>query len=104
MAGVLERVKQPEFQSSPLPTDHIRFVTWTTRYNHCFWITVDGMEKQYERAEVDAERTNDGRDVTVKTANVSRLIVDGGQTFTLDGRKFAKRIQLGAASVREAGR
>ena len=73
----------------PRVPDHIRFVTWTTRYNRCFWVTVDGMEKQYERAEVDAERTHDGRDVTVKTAHVSRLILDGGETVTLDGRKFA---------------
>jgi len=70
-------------------TDHIRFVTWTTRYNHCFWVTVDGIEKQYERAEVDAERTNDGRDVSVKTSHVSRLALDSGQTITLDGQKFA---------------
>jgi dienelactone hydrolase len=69
-------------------TDRIRFVTWTTRFNHCFWITVDGMEKQYQRAEVDAERSNDGREVTVKTINVSRLLLDQGQTITLDGQKF----------------
>ncbi len=73
----------------PRVPDHIRFVTWTTRYNRCFWVTVDGMEKQYERAEVDAERTPDGRDVTVKTAHVSRLILDGGETIAIDGQKFA---------------
>jgi dienelactone hydrolase len=74
--------------AQPRNTDHIRFVTWTTRYNRCFWVTVDGMEKQYERAEVDAERAHDGRDVTVKTAHVSRLILDQGGTVTIDGQKF----------------
>jgi len=31
-----------ERQTSP---DHIRFVTYTTRYNECFWITLDQLEK-----------------------------------------------------------
>ena len=75
--------------AQPRDTDRIRFVTWTTRYNHCFWVTVDGMEKQYERAEVEAELKNDGRQVAVKTAHVSRLILRRGQTVVLDGQKFA---------------
>jgi len=36
--------------------DHIRFVTYTTRYNRCFWVAVDGLDRHYERAEVDARR------------------------------------------------
>ena len=43
---------------------HIRFVTYTTRYNRCFWITVEEMEKHYERADVDRARreAHDGDD------------------------------------------
>ena len=37
--------------------DHIRFVTYTTRYNRCFWVSLDGLGQHYQRAEVDAERT-----------------------------------------------
>src|SRR5262249_3482117 len=29
--------------------DHIRFVTFTTRYNRAFWLTVDALEQQYSR-------------------------------------------------------
>lgn len=74
--------------AQPRNSDKIRFVTWTTRYNRCFWVTVDGLEKHYERAEVDAERTDDGRTVTAKTTNVSRLILEQGQKVALDGQKF----------------
>jgi pimeloyl-ACP methyl ester carboxylesterase len=41
-------------QSSP---DHIRFITYTTRYNRSYWVSLDGLEKHYERADIDAERT-----------------------------------------------
>jgi hypothetical protein len=57
-------------QTSP---DHIRFLTYTTRYNKDYWVSVDGMGKLYERAEVDAERTAGGSTYKIKTNNVTRL-------------------------------
>src|ERR1041385_8335812 len=33
----------------------IHFETWTLRYNHMHWIQIDGLEKHWERARVDAE-------------------------------------------------
>jgi hypothetical protein len=53
--------------------DRIRFVTWTTRYNRCFWVTLDGLETHYERAEVDAERSSDRSAYKVTTKNLERL-------------------------------
>ena len=64
----------------------IRFVTYTTRYNRCFWITVEGMEKHYERADVNAERQ--GNRAAVTTKNVSRIKVDGTGAVSLDGQEF----------------
>jgi pimeloyl-ACP methyl ester carboxylesterase len=58
---------------------HLRFVTYTTRYNHCYWITVEGLERTYERAEVDA--TQAGKQFTVSTKNVSRLRRTGSGGF-----------------------
>jgi len=57
-------------QSSP---DHIRFLTYTTRYNRCYWVSLDGLEKHYERAEVDARRTAGGAALDIKTKNLTRL-------------------------------
>ena len=93
---------------------HLRFVTYTTRYNRCYWITVEGLEKTYERADVDA--TREGRQFTVSTKNVSRLKLAGSGAFEIDGQKVASqaadpefekkggkwRVSNGAASLQKA--
>ena len=55
--------------------DHIRFLTYTTRYNKSFWVTIDGLTKHYERADVDAKRLSGGTSYTIKTTNVARLVL-----------------------------
>src|SRR5437868_13799430 len=55
--------------------DHIRFVTYTTRYNHDYWVSLDGLEYHYERAEVDATRSGDGKSYDIKTKNLTRLVL-----------------------------
>src|SRR5262249_16980108 len=58
------------------------FVTYTTRFNRAFWITVEGLERHYSRAEVDATRD------AITTKNVARIRVDGPGPVTLDGQRF----------------
>src|SRR6185436_3217186 len=53
----------------------IRFRTFTTRYNQSYWLTVDGIEKHYQRAEVDAKRSGDGKQYEITTTNVARLVL-----------------------------
>ena len=75
--------------------DHIRFVTYTTRFNHCFWVNVDGLEHHYERADVDAHL--DGDLLTVKTSNVSRLNLScprQPKTVDIDGQKMPYSMAL----------
>src|SRR5262249_14994618 len=48
-----------------------RFVTYTLKYPSCSWVEIIGLDRHYERALVDAERTETG--FTVKTENVSAL-------------------------------
>jgi pimeloyl-ACP methyl ester carboxylesterase len=64
------------------PPEHVRFVTYTTRYSQAFGIAIEGLEKQYERAEID------WRPGTVKTVNISRLRVPDRGSLTVDGQKF----------------
>jgi len=52
-----------------IPT-HVLFHTWTLRYPEMRWVRIDGMEKHWSRAEVDAA-IDDG--VVIKTRNVSAL-------------------------------
>ena len=76
-------------QSSP---GHIRFVTYTTRYNRDYWVTVDGLEKHYERAEIDAQRGEGGRRYEIKTRNITRLTLretDQAHELQIDGKRIA---------------
>ncbi len=65
---------------------NIRFVTYTTRFNRCFWITVEELDRHYERAEVTANR--EAARTAVTTRNVARIKVDGSGPLSLDGQEF----------------
>ena len=68
----------------------VRFVTYTERYNKCFFVTVDQLERDYQRAQVDAKATD--ASLGVKTKNVARLTLNGApalKTFVIDGQSFA---------------
>ena len=66
-------------------------MTYTARYNRCHWAAVEALENHYQRTEVDARRSADSRQYTVRTKNVARLRLSesapGGE-FQLDGQKF----------------
>ena len=49
----------------------VRFATYTMKYPSCSWVSIAGLQRHYERATVDAERTDDG--FKVKTSNVRVL-------------------------------
>jgi hypothetical protein len=55
----------------PMPRK-VRFTTWTLRYNQMRWVTVDGLDKHWERARVDAAFVTP-RLLELDTANVSAL-------------------------------
>ncbi len=68
----------------PMPAK-IRFTTWTLQYNESHWVTVDGMEKHWERARVEAELT-DGS-IKATTVNVTGVTFNAKQPkVTLDGQ------------------
>jgi hypothetical protein len=54
----------------------------TERYNHCFWVTVDQLERDYERGQVDAKQGE------VTTRNVARLTLHGEKPVKIDGQSF----------------
>ncbi|HEU0038790.1 MAG TPA: prolyl oligopeptidase family serine peptidase [Verrucomicrobiae bacterium] len=60
---------------NPVP-DHVRFTTWTLRYNQMNWVTVDGLEQHWERARVDAVLDDDDNSVKVTTKNVAAMTLD----------------------------
>lgn len=50
---------------------HVRFLTYTMRYPSCYWVEILGLDKHYEKALVDARKTDEG--FTVATTNVRAL-------------------------------
>lgn len=53
----------------------VRFVTYTLRYNQMKWLTVDGLNQHWERAEVDAQITGPSA-MIVTTKNVAAFSID----------------------------
>ena len=79
--------------------EHVRFVTYTTRFNQCGWVTVDALEKFYERADVDARFSNKGSQLDIKTRNVTRLVLPDqpqGPRLTINGQRLQLRPHLHA--------
>jgi hypothetical protein len=70
--------------------DHLRCVTYTTRFNQCHWLVFDGLDAHYQRAEIDATRSGDLKKYTLTTNNVSRLQLSGAPAaYTIDGQTLS---------------
>ncbi len=86
--------------------DHIRFVTWTTRYNTCFWVSLDGLAKQYQRSEIDAARSNGGKDYQITTKNLTRLTLrefPGTASIKIDGTAIQVKSDLKQVTLEKIG-
>ncbi len=83
---VSERFIEEAVAKGLTPPAHVRFVTYTTRFNRAFWITVEELERHYQRADVDGNRA--GNRTVVTTKNVARIHVDGPGALSLDGQDF----------------
>ncbi len=59
---------------NPVPRQ-VKFTTWTLRYNKMLWVTVDALDRHWERARVDAEIQNE-TSLAIKTSNVSGLSIE----------------------------
>jgi len=87
-AQMINDFNNANLQRGRVVPDQIRFVTYTLRYNHDFWITVDGLQQQYDKAQVDATRDAAKANYILKTQNVSRLVIDDAaqaKQITIDG-------------------
>jgi hypothetical protein len=79
----------------------VRFTTWTLRYNTCKWVSIDQMEKHWERARVDAF-IDAPNHLSIHTTNVTQLTLsfprEGGP---LDAKQVKVKIddQTLAASL-----
>jgi dienelactone hydrolase len=59
----------------PVPRS-LSFTTYTLRYNRCFWVVLEGLDRHWERARVNAEL--DGKGVKLQTEGVNALTLSMG--------------------------
>lgn len=79
----------------PQPKE-IRFVTYTLRYNRSGWLTVEGLERHWSRADVTALR--DGDTFKITTKNVTALAVSapaGSLKVSIDGQEIGNATAAG---------
>jgi Prolyl oligopeptidase family len=56
----MRRIAEFVAKGSPKVPKHVRFVTWTLKYNHCEWLSINALDEHYQRAELDATLRDDG--------------------------------------------
>jgi pimeloyl-ACP methyl ester carboxylesterase len=87
---------------NPVP-DQVRFSTYTLRYADCLWLSLEGLEKHWERARVDAALDRPSQAIAATTKNVSALAFNFAPglcpfdpsrpvKITLDGQALESRI------------
>lgn len=61
---------------NPVPA-RVRFTTSTLRYNRCFWVTIDALDKHWEPARLEAEIVS-GNKIVIKASNVAGFTLSFG--------------------------
>ncbi len=74
---------------------HLRFVTWTLKYNRCHWLEVLALKQHYKRAEIVANVAEDGRIDIEEPTNITQFAVhppmlkNAGTRLTIGGVEVA---------------
>jgi hypothetical protein len=69
------RITQLAERGREMLPEGIRFTTYTLRYNRCAWITVDALDRHWDRARVEAH-SDEGGGIIFATENVKALTVN----------------------------
>jgi hypothetical protein len=54
---------------------HLRFVTWSLKYDRCHWLQVLGLKEHYARAELEATVGDDGSIEVKEPRNITRFAI-----------------------------
>ena len=76
----------------------VRFTTWTLKYNRMRWVVVDGMEKHWDRARVNA-LVQDDHTIQATTTNVSAVSFEMGSGAGLLGRAAKVSVVIDGQTV-----
>ncbi len=89
--GQLDERLQKWVERGRISPDRVRFLTYSTRYNRAHWISVEAMDRHYERAEVNATRDAGRKNFQIKTKNLNLLTVreaGAAMSIDIDGQKL----------------
>jgi len=64
----------------------VHFTTYTLKYNNCAWVTVDALDRHWERARIEAHHDAEGA-LTVRAANVKAFSIDVPESEKSDSVK-----------------
>jgi hypothetical protein len=59
----------------PAP-DHVKFTTWTLRYNECLWLRLEGLDRHWDRATIDGQILRN--EAQINTNNVTAFSITFG--------------------------
>jgi predicted esterase len=81
----------------------VRFVTYTLKYPGCFWVQIEGLAHHYQRASVEAERTDDGFKVQTNNVRLLHLVLWPGASrqavaVQIDGQRVEATPYVPASS------
>ncbi|MEK6796944.1 MAG: hypothetical protein AABZ39_19375, partial [Spirochaetota bacterium] len=84
--------------------DRVRFLCYSTRYNSCFWVRLDALERHYERAEIDAVKKDAGKRVDISISNVSyfTLVMPPPSVVSINGSVLRLPTKLSAGMTNAA--
>jgi hypothetical protein len=73
--------------------DGIRFTTYTLRYNRCAWITVDALDRHWERARIESH-SDEGGGIAFATQNVKAFTVHIPPGYAPIRSSLTKKVSL----------
>lgn len=94
-AELAERIDAIAAKGREVTPREVRFTTYVLRYPECAWARIEGLEKQWERADVDAQfdgknavkvTTKNVTSVTLKIPSMFAASIDGQQLMAKPGR------------------
>ena len=97
--GMIDAIAQKGRDQWP---KEIRVTTWTLKYNRMRWVVVDGMEKEWDRARVDASIDGD-HTIQAKTSNVSAVSFQFGTGARMLNPAMKVNVVIDGQSVAAGG-
>jgi hypothetical protein len=97
---------------NPVP-QKVRFATWTLRYHTCHWVRLDGLERHWSRARVEAEIKDGGIHATTENVTDIDFVFPPGRSpfrdpwapvaVTIDGARVVARSGVVGSFGKDSG-